>query len=76
MTTETELFAAYRNSVGYSAPCICGGVIEAVIADDVPEAVDVHNQSPQHQQWRAEVEAVEALRRKPVHVCSCHDGDA
>jgi hypothetical protein len=70
---EPELFAAYRHASGYRAPCACGAVIRASAQDQVPGAVRVHNTSRFHRQWRAEQDAVEALRRPTSHPCTCHD---
>ncbi len=73
--TEPLLFQAYRNVHGYSARCECRSWIEARSQDDIPDAVALHNSSAEHLLWRCEQDAVEALRRKPVRVCTCH-GDA
>ena len=72
--TEHELFAAYRHPAGYSAQCACGTWIDAPNSEQVSEAVDVHNQSPEHKQWQLEQNAVAMLRRAiPVRICPCHD---
>lgn len=75
--TEAELFAAYRVSSGYSAQCSCGLWVDAKDQEAVAEAIEIHNLSPVHQQWRAEQDAVDALRRPTRHRCPCCDhGDA
>jgi len=74
--TERGLFYAYRNLTGtYSSECACGGLIEAENGEErtVAEAVSLHNGSPDHEQWRKEQAAVEALRRPTRHRCPCCD---
>lgn len=70
--TEAELFAAYRTVAGYAAQCACGIWVTSPSSGDVTEAVDVHNQSTAHRQWRERQAAVDALKR-PTRICACHD---
>lgn len=69
--TEPELFAAYQHLAGYSAQCACGTWIDAPNQDMVSYAVDIHSESPEHETWRADQAAVEALRRPTVRRCPC-----
>lgn len=72
--TERELFAAYRTPAGYSAQCACGSWVSARAGSGeigVSEAVRIHNESPDHQQWREEQKAVEAMKRPTRHRCPC-----
>ena len=66
--TEPELFAAYQHLAGYSAQCACGTWIDAPNQEMVSDAVDDHNASPEHEEWRA----VETLRRPTIRPCPCH----
>ncbi len=74
--SETELFDAYRNLYGYGTACVCGLWIQASCEAEVPESVALHNASAEHLTWRSEQDAVDALRRQPVRVCTCHGHDA
>jgi hypothetical protein len=77
--TEQELFAAYRVVAGYAAQCACGAWITAPSSAaplEIGQRITVHNESTEHSTWRAERDAVDALRQ-PVHVqCSCHGGQS
>lgn len=73
--TERSLFYAYRNlDSTYSAECACGDLIVAPDGDEdtVAEAVNLHNESPVHAQWREWQAAVDALKRPPRKSCPCH----
>jgi hypothetical protein len=74
--TEETLFAAYRNTEGYSAPCACGDDITATYASEpaIAEAIRIHQESTVHQQWREWQEAVHALQRPTRRPCPCHAG--
>lgn len=74
---EPELFAAYRNDYGYASACACGSVIRSETGDEraVSEAIDIHNVSTVHEQWRAWRDALGAV--EPAnHPCPCHDHGA
>jgi hypothetical protein len=72
--TESALFAAYRHAGGYLAPCACGVDIfsESVDEASVTAAIDAHNDSAPHLQWREWQAAVKALQRPTRHPCPCH----
>jgi len=73
--SEDELFLAYATPGGYLAQCACGGWIEARSSSGVAEAIRIHGSSREHEEWRCEQLAVEALQRKAEHPCPCHGGD-
>lgn len=76
--TEAELFAAYRNMLGYETECACGDTIVSVHGDEasIGAAVRLHNESTIHRQWSTWQEAVHALQRPTRHPCPCHEHSA
>ena len=71
--TETELFAAYRHVDHWESECACGELIVSEHGDElsVMSAIDVHNESTVHAQWRSWQEAVRALQRPTRRKCPC-----
>ena len=73
--TERALFHAYRHAHGhYEAECACGEVIYSEKGDEqaVGQAIDAHNLTPLHVQWREWQDAVKAIQRAPRRPCPCH----
>lgn len=70
---EPELFAAYRHHDHWETECACGDLIIARANDEaaMAAAIDAHNASPVHQQWREWQEAVKALQRPTRRPCPC-----
>lgn len=75
---ERELFAAYRHAGGYLSSCACGVDIFSEKGDEasVTAAIDAHNASTPHLQWREWQAAVAALQRPTRHPCPCHGHSA
>lgn len=60
---------AYEGMAMVIEPCLCGGEIRAANNPGmILAAVSAHNQTPQHQEWRA----VHALQRPTRRPCPCH----
>ena len=73
--TEDDLFVAYRVADGrYVTDCACGGTITAESGSHavVEAAIDAHNATALHLQWREWQDAVKALQRPTRHPCPCH----
>lgn len=76
---EADLFDAYRNPDGhYVVDCVCGGQVYSLLPSEhsIAKAIELHQESDVHQQWREWQEAVSALQRPTRHPCPCHTSPA